>query len=406
MNSLIDLLPRVFQFLGSSIVFVVVIALLIFVHELGHFTAAKLLGVKVKEFAIGFGNSLYKKKRGETVYKLNLIPLGGYVSLEGEEHRGDESESDPRNFQSKPIWAKAIILLAGIFMNVVFAIVLIAIYLPMNNYQTQLTYLADDYNFIGAESNTTIAVFVNEVIEGSPAEGNLEKSNVIYSLNGEAISSQDAFLANLEENAGEKITLGYYVVNLDSGQITGVDSVSLTLNEKEDAETPLLGVSFSTQPIAYHLQYPASIFSSVPHTINVFNYQLTVLGDSLARSISERDVNIIGDQVGSVAAVGAVIDQQLNNSEFDEVVNIAALVSLSLAFFNILPLPVLDGGQLVIYLIEAIFRRRLPENIINQVNQATFVILILLSVVLIFRDFIRFQFFEGIINAVRTVTGS
>ncbi len=410
MDSLIELLPRLLQVGGSILIFIVVIAVLVFVHELGHFTAAKWLGVHVKEFAIGFGKSLWSRKFGKTTYKVNLIPLGGYVSLEGEEHtQKATTEKDPQSFQTKPFWAKAIILLAGIFMNIVLAILLMTIYLPLNNYQTQLTYidLRSEFKFIGAEERKTIAVFVNDVIEGSAADGLLQSGDVLYQVDGAPINGQDEFLAYLSEKNGQEITVDYYKVDLETGQILSTEETTIRLADVEEGnDKPILGVSFGTQTIAYYLEYPKNILSALPHTLNVFNYQLAVLGDSLSRSVEERDVNIIGDQVGSVAAVGAVIDQQVNNSEFDEIINIAALVSLSLAFFNILPLPILDGGQLFIYGIEAVTRRRLPEGFISILNQVTFVLLILLSVVLIFRDFIRFQFLGGIIESLRTVFGA
>src|SRR5689334_7367990 len=132
---------------------VIIVGLLVFVHEFGHFLAAKFTGVTVEEFALGFGPHLISKKYRGTLYRVNLLPLGGFVKLQGERGEGEKAERRAGSYANKPLRVKLLILSAGVIMNVILAAVLFALYLPTVNYQVTVR-KEGSFSFVGTESIT------------------------------------------------------------------------------------------------------------------------------------------------------------------------------------------------------------------------------------------------------------
>lgn len=380
----------------SAVLLILLIGILVFIHELGHFLAAKFVGIQVNEFALGFGKNLWQKDYKGTKYKLNLIPLGGYVNLEGEDGSGSDLSI---SYAHKPYWAKAIVLLGGIFMNIVLAFAIYAVYLPFSNYQVTFPAITN-YEFVGADARETNGVLISSVLDSSDFKEELHIGDVIVVANGMTITNSESWQAFLEDNKGKEISL---TIQDSFGTSERVEKITLPSERKPDGT--LLGIGFSSFQL-YIVDYPNNIVSAVSHSWNIFAYQGKVLAERVGESISQRNAGIVGEQIGSLVAVGAVVEEYVSAGRIEQILNLTALVSLSLAFFNLLPLPALDGGHLFVITVEAITRRKISPKFMGVVNQIGFILLLGLGIVVIFKDVIQFDVLGRLINLVGSIFGN
>lgn len=387
------------DFILTIAILILVIGLLVFVHELGHFLAAKLTGTMVIEFAIGFGPLLWKKHWKGTDYMIRALPLGGYVRMEGDDGEVTESQS---NYLNKPILSKVFILVAGVTMNFILACLLLAIYLAHSNYLTGFQKITE-YNFIGTSEVYDIprAVYVAKTIEGKPAYDKLTVGDAIISINGEGIDSLDSFLGILDANQGKEIS-----VEVFSTDTFDYKKVVIMLDSKETEDDSILGIApiFDSNRY-YYLKYPQSVFSGVSHSVNAFGYQIKALGDMLSKSLHDRDVAPVADQIGGVVAVTDIVGDIVSINAYSAIINLTALFSLSLAFVNLLPIPVMDGGQVVLEIIQSIRRKRFSTNTLGVINTVSFAFLILLFVVITLKDIAKIDLLNNIISGIKSVFG-
>lgn len=455
----------------SLLVIVVVVGLIVIIHEFGHLIAAKLMGVGVEEFGIGFGKTLYQKAYKGTTYKFNLFPIGGYVKLVGENDRaegetlssskrsflnkarvlvasyrvteevkevsierltigfgkvilerpirgivhqlklvpigfsikvsGEEDvHSEDNTYRSKPLWRKAVILLAGITMNIFLAVVLLFVYLSANGFNVDLPNMSA-YSFSGTKEVQEIFVFpITEVMAGYPAEGRVNAGEILLQVNGEYLNSAEEFISTLETNQNTTVTLGLHVSNQTRTTIVDKE-VEVTLPAKVEGE-PLLGAAYS--PVAvYLISYEPNIFSAFSHSWNLFGYQLAAIGGLAEKAIAESEPGYITDNVGGVVAVGGMINTLVNASAFLELINLTALVSLSLAAGNLLlPISVLDGGQLVLEVFQTIRRKQLSERTIGILNLIGIVLMVLLTVLITAKDIWQYGILADVLHFFQT----
>lgn len=384
----------------SLVVFIIIIAILVAVHEVGHFIAAKLVGIKVNEFAIGFGKTLFSRQYGETLYRINLIPLGGFVSLEGEVGSENDEASAGRSYQDKPWLAKVFVLTAGVGMNMVLAFFVFFFYLQIVGFSVRLP-VVTDYEFIGVDEYT-MSFAVSEVLEGSPAQGKLFAGDLINTINGEDLTSSDGFLALLQEYAGTTAEVAFTRIK-ESGEVNEqVILIDLPVPETENG--PILKVRF--YPYLFTLEYDQNFSAAISHSFNMLGYQLKYLGEQIQISVDQRNAGIVGEQVGSIVAVGVVINDLVDSQQFQELLNLTGLISLSLALVNILPIPALDGGHVVLVTIEAITRRKVPSRIADRINKVGFILLLMLGLLIIFKDVVQFELLDRIKTFIGAVLGS
>lgn len=382
------------QQLVSIIIFILVLGTLVFVHELGHFVAARLMGVAVRQFAFGFGPAIVKKKVGPTTYRINIFPLGGYVQMQGEAMNKEDTRPD--SYTNKPLWRKWIILMAGITMNIVFAIVVFAVFLAMSGYQVPMMQLVD-YNFVGTERVDTILPVV-QVLEDSPAVGKLTDQDVIVEFNQQRIKSSSDFQKLLKQHAGQTVKVGYVpLTNLQA--IPQIAEVTL---REEGSDQPLLGVSYLP---TYLVVYPQTVTAAVSHTANMFGYQVAAISWLVNKSVAESDPSIVLNEVRGFIGIGDLVGQVVQFGGVADILSLAALMSLALAFFNVLPLPLLDGGQAVLETIQTLTKNRIPESVINVINTIGLVLLVLLSVGITLKDAVQFNFLENIGHTISRLFG-
>ena len=320
-------------------------AVLIFIHEFGHMIAAKAMGVQVNEFAIGMGPALFKKQGKETLYSLRAIPIGGYCAMEGEE----EASENPRAFINKVAWRKAVILVAGPFMNMLLALILMIF----------ITYA------MGAPTTT-----LGEVEQGSPAlEAGLQAGDRLISVDGIAIEEWDdvsAAIGQAEEpfdvvveRDGETLTISCTTTEQEGRRIIGI----LPTREKS------LALAFTEGPKA---------------TFSLTKEMYRVLKQLVTGEVSTENLS---GPVGIVYMVNQSAKLGLLNFLY-----LVALISLNLGVINLLPFPALDGGRLLFVIIRKLTGKAITDRMEAMVNLAGMVCLLTFMLYITWQDILRFFF--------------
>jgi len=345
-----------------SILFAIILfSLLIFIHELGHFMAAKLSGVQVNEFSMFMGPAVWKKQKGETLYALRLIPFGGYCAMEGE----DGDSDDPRSFGAAAWWKRLVILVAGAAMNFIVGVALmIVVYLPVKN------------------------VVVPVVSEFEPfctmnGEGGLQVGDRIVELDGEKIYVYSDFSMILSLNGGDVHDM---VVERD-GQRVSLSRVPMkrtAVAEEDGTVRNLLGVTFSIEDLTFSgkLRYG---WNQSMDTVRLVRLSLQMLARGQA------GLKDMSGPVGIVQQMSTVAEQ--SETKLDALLNMlyfGAFIAINLAVMNLLPIPALDGGRVVGLLIttavEVITHKKVDPKYEGYLHGAGMLLLLGLMAVIMFKD--------------------
>ncbi len=349
--------------------FIVVIGIIIFVHESGHFIAAKFSGVRVEMFSLGFPPKIFSKKYGETEYQLAWIPLGGFVKMTGmidESFDDDFDPDDPKAFINKNFFQRAFIITAGVLMNFLLAWVIYTAVL----------------NFEGVTRN--VGTTLSEVSEGYPAEeAGLQIGDKVLAIAGEDISEWSELTGIIRENPDNPIEFVF---------LRGADTLSVIA-------TPKAMPSFNLE-------------TGTKDTVG----QLGVLGETvnerigLGKSLLYGGAQVIGIIELNVLSIKMLVTRQAGVSDLAGPIGIAKMsgeqarsgfvsfisfigfISVAIGFLNILPIPMLDGGHLAFMIIEAIIRRPIPDKIRFNLMKFGMAALLLLIVVVSYHDIIRVFF--------------
>ena len=359
----------------TVIVFILILGLLIFVHELGHFVLAKRAGIKVEEFGFGFPPRILSIKKGETIYSLNLLPLGGFVKIYGEDGETSclDKNDKERAFYSKPIRTRAGILVAGVTMNLVLAAFLLGL-----GYWIGLPAVVDDQE----DDLTTTRVQITQVAFDSPAQkAGIEMGDIIKEFR---ISNFEFLITNVSQvqefiniHKGEEIIL---VIQRGDEVLekTLMPRVSPPANEGP------LGIALARTAIISYPWYRALIMGIIS-TVNLTWFIIVALGGLLWQLLltGRLAVEIVGP-VGIFNLTG-----QAAQLGFTYILQLTALISINLAIINILPFPALDGGRLLFLAIEKIKGSPVSQKVEKIAHMAGFVILILLMIMVTWRDIAR-----------------
>ena len=334
---------------------VFVFGLLVLVHEFGHFITAKMTGMRVDEFAIGFGHKLISRKYGETVYSLRAIPLGGFNDIAGMDP--DNNTAGERGFCAKPVLSRMVVILAGATMNFILPIVLFFMI----------------YATIGVEKPSTEPVIGN-VIQGMSAEkAGLKEGDRILSVDGLEVSTWKEFTDKLKGVAeGQNVSLRY-----KRGEEISEVTVSPKFNKQENRA--LVGVQSST---VYEVKsLPESFTLAIEHTEKITVFMI----ESIVRLFEEpgQTENLAGP-IGIVQMSGQVAERG-----FIPLLNFAALLSINLGIINLLPVPVLDGGHFVNLFIEAVRGKPLGSKAVAYTQRIGIALLLMLMLFATKNDLVR-----------------
>ena len=373
---------------------IIVLGILIFVHELGHFLLAKLMGVSVEKFSLGFGPKLIGKKIGETEYLLSAFPLGGYVKMFGEGGFIEGGEQDPRpevesaesgeaaepvyrelteeekarSFAHKPVLARIAIVMAGPVFNLLFAWLIFIVLCMMGV--------------------PTVTAKVGEALKDKPAaKAGVQKGDVITVINGKGISRWDQIAEEVAASKGKPLTLTVKRAAQElSFTITPEPRVAKNLfGEKTNGFA--IGVASAGEVITEHFGPVQAFVKGTEQTKKVIELTIMSLVKMVQRIVPMDSVGgpiMIAKMAGEMADAGS--------SSF---LAFMALLSINLGVLNLLPVPVLDGGHLLFFFMELIFRRPVPQKVREYAQQIGMVLLLGLMVLAFYNDIIRYFVRQG-----------
>ena len=331
---------KVWPFLVAILFFGIVIMF----HELGHFLFAKLFKVKVNEFSIGMGPAIFKKKKGETDYAVRILPIGGYVSMEGE----DEDSEDQHAFNNKPLWQRMIIVAAGATVNLIMGVIIVAIMLCQSD-------------LIGT---TQIRSFYDNA---TSAASGLEAGDKIVKINGKRVYSQ--------------YDITFLMMRDDDGVMDFVV-------KRDGKNVELKDVRFQTSPIEgqenlISIHYDFIIVGVKPTFLSV------TVWISLFDLITGRyGLSEVSGPIGVINYVADAASASSTSMDWTPLLTIMALIAINIGLFNLLPIPALDGGRLFFMFIELIIRRPIPQKFEKWVHAVGMILLLAFMAVISFKDIV------------------
>jgi len=436
----------------------VVLGIMVLVHEFGHFAVAKLCGVRVEVFSVGFGKRLFGFRHGDTDYRLSLLPLGGYVRMSGESP-GEESTGDPGEFNAHPRWQRILIGLAGPVSNFLLALLLMTGFYMMHNEveafrgqaanidfvsdhtaaaaaglkagdvmtrfdnvvnptweqvsiraalnvgqtipvevrrngQTISTQLmipnprgSDDFDFdtVGFVPRMQDGpVGIRQIEPGMPAaKAGLKVGDQILSFDGLALHSIDAMLAFQQQDSGRPIQL----VALRNGQSFQIELQPIMADEPNGHKLYRIGITPNQAPFKIQqLPFPQALHQSVRFNLRYSGLILEVLQRMVTRRFAVQDLS---GPIGIARQTG----QAMEEPGWQPIIGLMSIISLNLGIFNLLPIPILDGGVIVLLLIEGVMRRDLNQEFKERIYQAAFVVLLIFAAFVMFNDISKLQVF-------------
>ena len=434
------------EFLTAVLAVGVVLGFMILIHEFGHYAAAKLLGVRVEVFSIGFGKRLLGFKRGETDYRISAIPLGGYVKMSGENPM-DERTGDPAEFLSHPRWHRFIIAIAGPSMNILLAIGLLTGVYSVRGYEypafldqpaviswvkhdspaakaglqpgdrilridgienptweqmepkiwlspnqpVEITVLRGSETFQKTITPRPITasevgsagwypndpVTVNVLEPGMPAsKAGIQQGDRVIAMNGKPLPSIETMIEQLQETKDNAVDLE---VQRGGKQLVFHVQPQLATTEDPNEKRYRIGFSSKSQMKVVSLSFPEAISRSLAD-----NKKDSLLILELMKKLVQRKVSIraISGPIGIAQDAGEAAQAK----GWTPLLELTSAISLNLGIFNLLPIPILDGGVIMLLFIETLMRRDISLRIKERVYQAAFVFLVLFAVMVIYND--------------------
>jgi regulator of sigma E protease len=419
--------------------FLFALGVIIFVHEFGHLLVAKAFDTRVETFSLGFGRRLWGFQRGDTDYRVSLIPLGGYVKLSGED--GGAATGDPREFLAKPRWQRVLVFLAGPTMNILLAIVLIAIVFmigievpdlqqippvlgtveagssaaqaglqpgdrivevngkPVERWQdvgfATMTSPEKPVRLVAERAGQRLAVEivprkveryefgdtggmfpvvlprVSQVLPGSPAESaGFQIGDEIRSTDGRAVTDPASFVAYIAAHPGQP-------VQVEISRAAAIQT--LTVTPRDDGGKGKIGVGIGV----FQRYGPGrAVIESVKYNWYVTQQTFAVLGKILRREMAAKSAFSGPLEIANLSGAAA-------RAGFKNLLYLMGFISISIAILNLLPLPILDGGNIFILLLESVIRRDFSLAIKERINQLGFVLLMALMAMVLYFDVVK-----------------
>ena len=326
---------------------IIVLGCLIFIHELGHFITAKLSGIKVNEFALGMGPKLFGKRFGDTLYAIRLFPIGGFVSMEGEDAESDDANS----YMKKPKWKRAIVLAAGATMNIILGLIL-------------LCGLTCSSELIGTR---IIAGFR----DGATSSAQLRQYDEIKKINGRRVMIDNDIIFELVRD--EDGLVDFTVVR--DGETVELKDVPFAMSENKDG-TRAITLDFTVYGVE------KTFWGVVKHSFEWTGSIIKTVWVSLIELITGRySISELSGPVGVATAV-----EQASSYGWDSLFLLIAYITINLGVLNLMPFPALDGGKLVLLVVELIRGKPLDQKYEGYINLAGLIVLLGLMIVVTVSD--------------------
>ena len=360
--------------LFAILLFFIILLVLVIVHEFGHFIVAKWVGMRVDEFAFGFPPRIFGKKIGETTYAINALPLGGYVSIWGENGEpNDEAKNHPRAFSNRPWWAQMLVLVAGVTMNMALALVIFT----GISYGKELM-STEDPLYGNRVQNAELVVI--EASPNSPAyKAGIVPGVTLLKVTSAGmsadLSSATSLIAFIGAHNNDSFTISYRKTDGVIDSTTIVSVYGLVPDRK--------AIGVSVERVGYvQTTVLEAVELGVARTYDITLATVDGL-TSLVKGLGKGE-NVLSSLSGPIGI--ARIVGQTSEYGIAAVLSLVAILSINLAIFNSLPLPALDGGRIVVVAVEAITRRKIPYKYYSWINVLGFLALMLLLVVVTVHD--------------------
>jgi regulator of sigma E protease len=440
------------DFLTNLLAFIFALGVIIFVHEAGHLLMARAFDIRVLAFSLGFGKRIWGFQRGETEYRVGLIPLGGYVKLGGEYPEDGEPSGDPRDFINRPRWQRILVYLAGPVMNAVLAVLLIAVVLSIgidlqnprrlpatigqvlpdsrateaglqsgdrilridgesisNWEQVQLAVVSAPERSLevvfqrdGDRLTTTLTpetiprqelgwagflgpgeLRIMALLAGDPAEAaGLKAGDEVVSIDGRAVTRTEEFIDYVQRHAGEPVEIGV----LRDG-----DRQTFTVVPEGEAGAGLIGVQIALTNFQKFPPHEALV-ESVYYNVDLVRQTFTVLGRIFTRQIKAKSA------LSGPLEIARISGDQARRG-FLHLLQLMGVLSISIGLINLFPIPILDGGQILVLLVESAMRRDLPLVAKERLAQVGFFLVVALMVTVLFFDAQKTDLFHRLFSS-------
>ena len=362
----------------TALLVIAILVLLIVVHEFGHFLAAKIFGVRVDEFGIGYPPRAFLfGKFGGTEYTFNWIPFGGFVRLFGDE---GEARLGRGSFADAPRYKQALILVAGVLGNVIAAWILFT-----GAYASGILHVVDTPSVPGLPASTGVRLMVTDVVVGSPADAaGIVPGDAVLSVSDTAgaLSSltPDDVSQFVSTRGGKDIAITY--VRAQATSTTALRPAHAVIAQEAGRPAIGIGLALVTSESVPLTQAMRDAFISTYNTFGLVGKGLfTLIRDSLRGTA---DLQSVTGPIGLVTAVG-----EASQNGFGYLLSLAAFISVNLAIINLIPIPALDGGRLVVVAVESVMRRSAPKLAVQLLNTVGLAFIILLMITVTYNDIVR-----------------
>ena len=361
----------------TIIVFLLILSILVFVHEAGHFLVAKFFKIKVEEFGFGLPPRAFGKKIGETIYSINWLPIGGFVKLYGEDEAGGgrvkrdqpsatshkPSTNLERAFFSKPAWQRALVVFAGVFMNFVLAVLIISFL----------------FSVVGVPVPKD-KVLVSAIIPNAPADkAGLKVGDVIEEINGTKITQPSQLVEIAKKHAGQRLTVKLKTQN------SKLKTIEITPRKEYPKGEGPMGVAISQDFSIKKYPWYEAPFVGTKEALNQTWMILTGLGGLIVGLVTK---GVVPSDVAGPVGIAQLTGKVVEIGPY-AVLSLISLLSLNLAIINILPIPALDGGRLFFIVIEAVTRKKVNPKFEGYAHTIGMAILLGLIAIITLHDLFR-----------------
>ncbi len=351
---------------------ILLLGIMVTVHEFGHFCAARLTGIPVKQFAIGFGPQLLKwhSKKHETEFFIRAIPMGGYCAFYGEDDTEEKEKDDERNLNNFAVWKRLLTVLMGPVMNFVLALAV----------ATSL------YLFIGVDQGGEYGYYVvQEVESGSPAEvGGMEVGDIILTVNGEDAKGMTEDKVPVASVLIDTYKMGDVPLVMEVDRAGERVNLSMIPRMNEAEGRMMIGISMQIQ-YTPNIQ-PVGFFDAVGYGFDYCVRSGTAILEALLNML--RTGEGLQDSSGPVGIVKLIAEETRENG-FVTYAELLVLISVNLGLFNLLPIPGLDGSRLIFLAIEGVFRKPVPRKIEAYIHMGGYLVLIGFMLFVTFQDVLK-----------------
>ncbi len=364
----------------TIIIFLLILSVLVMLHELGHFLAAKRAGIGVEEFGFGLPPRAWGKKIGGTIYSINWLPFGGFVRLVGEE-TDDKKVAAKNSYAVKSLSARVLVVLAGVVANLLLAVVIFYIVVIALGFKVSLPLIMDHkFKFVDQSKQVLVA----DVSVGSAAQkAGIRAGDSILTAAGEPVDSIESLQKVIRANEAREINLV-----LENPVNNQKRNVYVTPKFNEELKAPVIGVGLGELAVLNYDTPAQKLFSGFIHSYNTVDYSVRIFGQLIGYAIKSHDITPVREGVSGPVGIAQITKQAVALGPIS-VLQLVGLLSLNLAVVNVLPIPALDGGRFFFLIIEAVTRRKVYPKVEKWAHTIGFAVLLGLILLVTYNDILK-----------------